>query len=73
MKKIFSAVMIVIGTVIGSGFASGKEIAVFFSRFGAVSYFFIPLTFFAFLVLFMLFLVWVKKHLINLVLQNCFL
>lgn len=48
MKKIFSAVMIVIGTVIGSGFASGKEIAVFFSRFGAVSYFFIPLTFFAF-------------------------
>lgn len=40
--------MIVIGTVIGSGFASGKEIAVFFSRFGIVSYFFIALTFFAF-------------------------
>ena len=48
MKKTFSAAMIVIGTVIGSGFASGKEIAVFFSRFGAVSYFFIALTFFAF-------------------------
>ena len=40
--------MIVIGTVIGSGFASGKEIAVFFSRFGIVSHFFIALTFFAF-------------------------
>ncbi len=48
MKKTFSAVMIIIGTVIGSGFASGKEIAVYFSRFGSASYFFIALTFFLF-------------------------
>lgn len=43
MKKIVSATMLVIGTVIGSGFASGKEIAVFFSRFGSASYVLIPL------------------------------
>ena len=48
MKKSFSAIMIIIGTVIGSGFASGKEVAVFFSRFGSISYFFISLTFFLF-------------------------
>lgn len=40
--------MIIIGTVIGSGFASGKEIAVYFSRFGSLSYFFIAITFFLF-------------------------
>ena len=44
MKKTFSAVMVVIGTTIGSGFATGKEVAVYFSRFGAVSYFFIAMT-----------------------------
>lgn len=48
MKKSFSATMIIIGTVIGSGFASGKEVAVFFSRFGLISYFFIVLSFFLF-------------------------
>ncbi len=48
MKKTFSSIMIIIGTVIGSGFASGKEVAVFFSRFGKVSYFFISLSFFLF-------------------------
>lgn len=36
--------MIIIGTIIGSGFATGKEIAVYFSRFGAVSYFLILIT-----------------------------
>lgn len=48
MKKSFSTTMIIIGTVIGSGFASGKEVAVFFSRFGTISYFFIFLSFFLF-------------------------
>ncbi len=48
MKKSFSSVMIIIGTVIGSGFASGKEVAVFFSRFGNISYFLISLCFFFF-------------------------
>lgn len=44
MKKTFSAIMIIIGTIIGSGFATGKEIAVYFSRFGLVSYFLILIT-----------------------------
>lgn len=44
MKKTFSAIMIIIGTIIGSGFATGKEIAVYFSRFGLVSYFLILMT-----------------------------
>ncbi len=35
--------MLIIGTIIGSGFASGKEIAVYFSRFGVLSYLFILL------------------------------
>ena len=44
----FGRIMLIIGTVIGSGFASGKEIAVFFSRFGSLSYVFIGLAFFLF-------------------------
>lgn len=50
--------MLIIGTVIGSGFASGKEIAVFFSRFGVFSYIFIP---FAFLLFFGVFF-WILSH-----------
>ena len=38
----------VIGNFLGSGFISGKEIAVFFSRFGSLSFLSIPLTFFIF-------------------------
>mgnify|MGYP007102037769 CR=1 FL=1 len=33
MKKIIKCLMIIIGTLIGAGFASGKEIATFFNRF----------------------------------------
>ena len=33
MKNIFKCAMIVIGTLIGAGFASGKEIASFFNVF----------------------------------------
>lgn len=47
MKK-FGRVMLIIGTVIGSGFASGKEIAVFFTRFGKWSYLLISLAFLLF-------------------------
>lgn len=36
--KVFLAVLTIIGTVIGSGFMSGKEIVVFFSRFGILSF-----------------------------------
>ncbi len=48
MKKSFLAFLITIGTVIGSGFLSGKEIVVFFSRFGKFSYLCIVLAFFLF-------------------------
>lgn len=48
--------MVIVGTVIGSGFLSGKEIVVFFSRFGKMSYFCILLAFFLFWGLFYFFL-----------------
>ncbi len=38
MKKSLYTFLILVGTVIGSGFLSGKEIVVFFSRFGLLSY-----------------------------------
>ena len=56
--KNFGKVMLVIGMVIGSGFASGKEIAVFFSRFGCFSYIFIPFVFFLFWGVFF----WILSH-----------
>ena len=34
MKKVFKIIMVIIGSVIGAGFASGKEIYLFFTRFG---------------------------------------
>lgn len=46
--KYVGRIMTVIGMFIGSGFASGKEIAVFFSRFGLYSYIFIPFAFILF-------------------------
>lgn len=45
MKKVFLVVFLILGTVIGSGFSTGKEIVVFFSRFGYYSFLFIPLAF----------------------------
>ena len=56
--KNFGRIMLIVGMVIGSGFASGKEIAVFFSRFGYFSYIFIP---FAFLLFFGVFY-WILSH-----------
>ena len=38
MKNCFLAVLAIVSTVIGSGFISGKEIVVFFSRFGNFSF-----------------------------------
>ena len=64
--------MIIIGTVIGSGFASGKEVAVFFSRFGRISYFFIVLSFFIFFGLIYFFLSQGNKSLSKLVQSKIF-
>lgn len=59
--KEFGKVMLIIGMVIGSGFASGKEIAVFFSRFGWLSYVFIPIAFLLFFGVFYWILYYGKK------------
>ncbi|MCI8556019.1 MAG: hypothetical protein HFI85_05605 [Clostridia bacterium] len=56
MKDCFMAILAIVGTVIGSGFISGKEIMVFFSRFGWYSFLFIALAFVLFFVLFKLLL-----------------
>ena len=52
MKNSLSCFLAIIGTVIGSGFVSGKEIVVFFSRFGWLSF---PCIFLSFFILFFLF------------------
>lgn len=51
MKNCFLAILAIIGSIVGSGFISGKEIVVFFSRFGLYSF---PCIFLAFIVLFLL-------------------
>lgn len=49
-------VFLIFGTVVGSGFSSGKEIMVFFSRFGSMSYLYIILAGILFFCLFYFFL-----------------
>ncbi len=43
MFDVFVTVLIIFGTIVGAGFASGNEIVVFFTRFGALSYLFIAI------------------------------
>ncbi len=45
MKKCMLPIFLILGTVIGSGFSTGKEIVVFFTRFGYYSFLFIPIAF----------------------------
>lgn len=56
MKKVWTIVFLIFGTIVGSGFSSGKEIFVFFSRFGNMSYFYIFLACVLFFLLFYIFL-----------------
>ena len=56
MFNCFSAFLAIIGTVIGSGFISGKEVVVFFSRFGCYSFPCIVIVFFLFFFLLKFFL-----------------
>lgn len=53
MKKVLLVVFLILGTVIGSGFSTGKEIVVFFSRFGYYSFLFIPIAFVLFYFVFL--------------------
>ncbi len=48
MKNIFTLVCLILATIIGAGFASGKEIVVFFSSYGLISFTTITLSFFLF-------------------------
>ncbi len=52
MKDCALAVLAILGTIIGSGFISGKEISVFFSRFGSFSFLSIIIAFILFFLLF---------------------
>ena len=52
MLNFFASFLAIIGTVIGSGFISGKEVVVFFSRFGYWSF---PCIFVAFFLFFFIF------------------
>lgn len=56
MKKVLPAVFLIVGTIIGAGFASGREISVFFARFGVYSLFFLPILFLIFYYVFKLLL-----------------
>lgn len=48
MRKCLLTISLILGTVIGSGFSTGKEIVVFFSRFGWFSFLFVAASFFLF-------------------------
>lgn len=43
MKKNLSTIFLILGTIIGAGFCSGKEICVYFAKFGFSALFFLPL------------------------------
>lgn len=56
MSKVFIVVFLIFGTVVGSGFASGKEIFVYFTRFGQLSFLYILLACLLFFLIFYFFL-----------------
>lgn len=56
MKKVFAAVSLIVGSIIGAGFASGRELSLFFAEFGWNSLYFLPIVFIVFYYLFKLFL-----------------
>ncbi|MDD4815845.1 MAG: hypothetical protein PHQ62_01725 [Clostridia bacterium] len=56
MYKLFSVIFLMVGTIIGAGFASGREISLFFAEFGYDSLFFLPIVFILFYYCFKLFL-----------------
>ena len=56
MKKVFAATSLIVGSIIGAGFASGRELSLFFAEFGFNSLYFLPIVFILFYYLFKLFL-----------------
>lgn len=56
MNKVIPTIFIIVGSIIGAGFASGREISLFFAEFGYGSLYFLPIVFFLFYYSFKLFL-----------------
>ena len=56
MKKIMPAIFLIVGSIIGAGFASGRELSLFFAEFGYNSLYFLPIVFILFYYCFKLFL-----------------
>ena len=56
MKKIWQVVFLIVGSIIGAGFASGRELSLFFAEFGYASLYFLPIVFILFYYCFKLFL-----------------
>lgn len=61
MKKVLSTIFVAVGLMFGAGFASGKEIVVYFSRFGKISFLSITLASFLFCLTIYFFLVYGEK------------
>lgn len=62
MKKTFTLTCLILASIIGAGFASGKEIQVFFTQYGYLSFLSIIITFFIFYILIKLYLNYGKEH-----------
>lgn len=56
MKQILGAIFLIVGSIIGAGFASGREISLFFAEFGWNSLYFLPIVFIFFYYTFKMFL-----------------
>lgn len=61
MKKTFTLTCLVLASIIGAGFASGKEIQVFFTKYGVISFVCIGISFFLFYYLIKLYLTYGNK------------
>ena len=56
MRKVLPSVFLIVGSIIGAGFASGRELSLFFAEFGYNSLYFLPIVFILFYYLFKFFL-----------------
>lgn len=56
MKKIFLCIFLITSSIIGAGFASGRELSLFFAEFGYASLYFLPIVFILFYYCFKMFL-----------------
>lgn len=56
MKKVLLCTMLIVGTTMGAGFCSGKEMVVYFAKFGPTSLYFVPVLFLLYVIIFRVFL-----------------